>query len=49
MGNPLAPEMLGKDLRFPDGVTVVDSRRLRVHFEKLPPSPPVDPMNCGGE
>jgi len=49
MGNPLPPETLGKDLRFPDGVTVVDSRKLKVHFDKLPPSPLVDPTRCGGE
>jgi hypothetical protein len=48
-GQPLAPETLGKDLRFPDGVTVVDSHRLHVNLAKLPPSPAVDPARCGGE
>jgi hypothetical protein len=48
-GQPLAPELLGQRLRFPDGVTVVKSRRLRVNFAKLPPSPDIDPSLCGGE
>jgi hypothetical protein len=48
-GQPLAPELLGEHLRFPDGVTVVNSRRLRVNFSKLPPSPDIDPSRCGGE
>jgi hypothetical protein len=48
-GQPLAPELLGQHLRFPDGVTVVKSRRLRVNFAKLPPSPDIDPSRCGGE
>jgi hypothetical protein len=49
VGQPLPPEVLGKNLRFPDGVTVVDSRRLRVNFTKLPPAPELDPSRCGGE
>jgi len=48
-GQPLAPEVLGQHLRFPDGVTVVKSRKLRVNFTKLPPSPDIDPSRCGGE
>jgi hypothetical protein len=48
-GQPLPPETLGKDLLFPDGVTVVDSSRLKVNFKKLPPAPPRDPSRCGGE
>jgi hypothetical protein len=48
-GNPLAPETLGIHLRFPDGITVVDSRRLKVDLLKLPPSPDLDPSQCGGE
>jgi hypothetical protein len=48
-GQPLPPEELGKHLRFPDGVTVIDSRRLRVNWDGLPPSPDVDPSRCGGE
>jgi hypothetical protein len=48
-GQPLPPEELGRHLRFPDGVTVVDSRRLRVNWDGLPPSPDVDPSQCGGE
>ena len=48
-GQPLPPETLGKDLLFPDGVTVVDSSRLKVNFKKLPPAPQRDPSRCGGE
>ena len=46
---PLAPEQLGHYLRFPDGVTVVDSSRLHVKLEKLPAAPEIDPTRCGGE
>jgi hypothetical protein len=46
---PGAPMPLGKDLRFPDGVTVVDSTRFRVDFTKLPAAPALDPSRCGGE
>jgi hypothetical protein len=49
LGQPLAPEQLGDHLRFPDGVTVVDSRRLKVNLANLPPSPDIDPTQCGGE
>jgi hypothetical protein len=48
-GAPLAPEQLGRYLRFPDGVTVTDSKRLHVKFNKLPPAPEGDPQRCGGE
>jgi hypothetical protein len=48
-GDPLPREELGKDLRFPDGVTVVDSKQLKVNWQKLPPSPSIDPARCGGE
>ena len=48
-GQPQAPVTLGRHLRFPDGVTVVDSSRLNVDWKKLPPSPDVDPSRCGGE
>jgi hypothetical protein len=48
-GAPLPPEVLGVRLRFPDGVTVVDSRRLRVRWDRLPPSPDVPASACGGE
>jgi hypothetical protein len=48
-GAPLPPEQLGRYLRFPDGVTVTDSKRLRVKFDKLPPAPEGDPSGCGGE
>jgi len=48
-GQPRAPVTLGTRLRFPDGVTVVDARRLKVALRKLPPSPDIDPSRCGGE
>src|SRR5262249_25830989 len=48
-GNPLPPEELGRHLAFPDGVTVVSSRRLGVNWYRLPPSPDLDPARCGGE
>ncbi len=48
-GQPMAPEQLGNHLRFPDGVTVVQSKQLKVKWDKLPPSPDVDPSRCGGE
>jgi hypothetical protein len=49
LGQPLPPELLGQNLRFPDGVTVVNSRRFRVNLRKLPPAPDLDPSQCGGE
>ena len=48
-GDPLPPEQLGEHLRFPDGITVVNSRQLKVKWDKLPPSPDIDPSQCGGE
>jgi hypothetical protein len=48
-GNPMAPEVLGMNLRFPDGVTVVDSARLKVKIGRLPPAVDLDPSQCGGE
>jgi hypothetical protein len=48
-GQQLPPEEIGRRLRFPDGVTVVDSKRLRVKWGKLPASPEVDADRCGGE
>lgn len=48
-GNPLPPETLGKDLNFPDGVTVIESSRLEIDFKNLHPSPDLDPSQCGGE
>ena len=48
-GQPLPPEELGRRLRFPDGVTVVGSKDLKVRWSKLPPSPDIDPSQCGGE
>lgn len=48
-GQPLPPETLGTRLRFPDGVTVVSSKRVKVSWDRLPPSPDIDPARCGGE
>ena len=48
-GQPQPPVRIGKDLAFPDGVTVVDSRQLKVDWEKLPAAPPFDTAGCGGE
>jgi len=48
-GQPMAPEQLGEHLRFPDGVTVVDSGRLRAKWDALPPGLDLDPSMCGGE
>jgi hypothetical protein len=48
-GQPQAPIQIGKDLAFPDGVTVVDSKQMKIDWEKLPPAPPFDPAGCGGE
>lgn len=48
-GVPQPPEPLGTRLRFPDGVTVLDSKRFKVDFRKLPAAPDLDPSRCGGE
>ena len=48
-GNPMVPEVLGMNLRFPDGVTVVDSGRLKVKIGRLPPAVDLYPSQCGGE
>jgi hypothetical protein len=48
-GQPLPPEELGNHLRFPDGVTVVGSKSLKVNWSRLPDSPDIDPSRCGGE
>jgi hypothetical protein len=41
--------MIGRTLRFPDGVTVVDSKQFAVDFTKLAPAVDLDPSACGGE
>ena len=46
---PQPPVTLGKNLQFPDGVTVVRSSRFAVNFKQLPPSPDLTPAECGGE
>ncbi len=48
-GAPQPPVTLGTHLRFPDGVTVMDSSRFAVKFRQLPPSPEVPAAECGGE
>jgi hypothetical protein len=48
-GQPQPPVTLGKNLLFPDGVTVVTSSRFAVNFRQLPPSPDFTPAECGGE
>src|SRR5439155_8850327 len=45
---PQAPQVLGRNLRFPDGVTVVDSSQLRADFTTLPPASEPDPSTCSG-
>ncbi len=47
-GTPQAPEVLGQNLSFPDGVTVVDSSQLRVNFLTLPVATEPDPSTCNG-
>jgi len=48
-GNPKEPVTLGTHLRFPDGITVVDSSELRIPFKQLKPSPDIPASRCGGE
>jgi hypothetical protein len=48
-GNPQPPVTLGMNLQFPDGITVVESSRFRIHFKQLKPSPDIPPAECGGE
>ncbi len=48
-GRSGAPQVLGRNLAFPDGVTVVDSSRFRLDFGKLPPAVEQPPSACGGE
>jgi hypothetical protein len=48
-GTPQPPLTLGTHLNFPDGITVVESSRMRINFKKLKPSPDVPASECGGE
>ena len=48
-GRPESPLTLGTHLRFPDGVTVVDSSRFGVNFKRLPPAVELTAAECGGE
>ena len=48
-GNPQPPVTLGQHLQFPDGITVIQSSKLRIKFRELQPSPDIDPSQCGGE
>jgi len=47
-GTPQAPEVLGQNLSFPDGVKVVDSSQLHIPIPRLPPAPEPDPATCNG-
>ena len=47
-GDPMPPELLGRNLRFPDGVTVVDSSQLAVDVTGLPVAAEPAPATCGG-
>jgi hypothetical protein len=46
---PLPPQVIGQHLRFPDGVTVADSRRFRFDLHRLPTAPELPASACGGE
>ena len=48
-GQPMAPELLGRHLSFPDGVTVVDSSQLGIDPRTLPAAVEPDASTCGGE
>jgi hypothetical protein len=48
-GDPLPPVTLGKNLGFPDGLTIIDSTKLRIDFKKLREAPENTPDQCGGE
>ena len=48
-GNPQSPVTLGMHLQFPDGITVVESSRLKIQFNRLQPSPDIPASECGGE
>jgi len=47
-GVPQAPQVLGQNLSFPDGVTVIDSSQVQVDFLTLPPAPEPAPSTCNG-
>jgi len=47
-GQPKPPVTLGMHLQFPDGITVVESSRLRIRFKELRPSPDIPAAECGG-
>jgi len=48
-GTPQPPQVLGQNLLFPDGVTVIDSSQLHVNFAHLPPAPQRDSSACSSE
>lgn len=48
-GQPLPQETLSQNLLFPDGVTVIDSTRLSVRWERLPVAVENDPSACTPE
>lgn len=47
-GTPQAPQVLGQNLSFPDGVTVFDSSQLHVSITRLPPAPEPAASTCNG-
>ena len=47
-GAPQAPQVLGQNLSFPDGVTVVDSAQIGVNFLRLPVAVEPGPSTCNG-
>ena len=47
-GMPQAPQVLGQNLSFPDGITVIDSSQVHVNFLKLPQAPEPAPSTCNG-
>ena len=47
-GTPQAPQVLGQNLSFPDGITVIDSSQVHVNFPRLAPAPEPSPTTCNG-
>jgi hypothetical protein len=47
-GAPQAPQVLGQNLSFPDGITVIDSSQVHANFQRLAPAPEPSPTSCNG-
>jgi len=47
-GTAQAPQVLGQNLSFPDGITVIDSSQVHVNFLRLAPAPEPSPTTCNG-